>query len=180
MQARVRAGRLSSKPLGRFTFEANSVIQLTLIIASLVMMLTACIPRRDMDFTELPSNTEAPPTHEFNKQQLPTPTAKAATIEPVTPTYTPEFARTPVPPLTSHEWMPEGILVKIEAVGTGDGCCIYSLPPFLILYADGCSGRKRTSVLENVLGHRMSDTIMVLNSYQERQTVISPYPNNLE
>ena len=42
------------------------------------------------------------------------------------------------------------------------------------------SGRKRTSVLENVLGHRMSDTIMVLNSYQKRQTVISPYPNNLE
>ena len=43
-----------------------------------------------------------------------------------------------------------------------------------------CSGRKRTSVLENVLGHRMSDTIMVLNSYQERQIVISPYPNNVE
>jgi hypothetical protein len=33
----------------------------------------------------------------------------------------------------------------------------------------GCSGRKRMSVLENVLGHTMSYTITVLNSYQERQ-----------
>ncbi|MCJ7569477.1 MAG: hypothetical protein MUO58_18370 [Anaerolineales bacterium] len=44
----------------------------------------------------------------------------------------------------------------------------------------GCSGRKRTSVQENVLGHTLGDTITVLNSYQERQTVISPYPKNLE
>ena len=44
----------------------------------------------------------------------------------------------------------------------------------------GCSGRNRTSVLENVLGHTMSDTITVLSSHQERQTVVSPYPNNLE
>ncbi len=43
-----------------------------------------------------------------------------------------------------------------------------------------CSGRKRTSVLENVLGHTMSDTITVLNSYQERRAVISTYPKNLE
>jgi hypothetical protein len=32
-----------------------------------------------------------------------------------------------------------------------------------------CSGRKRISVLENVLGHTMSDTIIVLNSCQERR-----------
>ncbi len=36
-----------------------------------------------------------------------------------------------------------------------------------------CSGRNRTSVLENVLDRTLSDTITVLNSYQERQTVIS-------
>ncbi len=39
-----------------------------------------------------------------------------------------------------------------------------------------CSGRKRTSVLENVLGHTKSAAITVLNSYQDMQTVISPYP----
>ena len=43
-----------------------------------------------------------------------------------------------------------------------------------------CSGRKRTSVLKNVLGHTMSDTITVLNYYLERQTVISPYSKDLE
>ena len=43
-----------------------------------------------------------------------------------------------------------------------------------------CDGRKRISVQENGLEHTLSDTITVLNSYQERQTVISPYPNNLE
>ena len=52
--------------------------------------------------------------------------------------------------------------------------------PVLGLIAGACSGRKRTSVLENVLGHIMSATITVLNSYQDRQTVISPYPKNLE
>ena len=38
---------------------------------------------------------------------------------------------------------------------------------------EGCSGRNRTSALENVLDRTLSDTITVLNSYQERQTVIS-------
>ncbi len=33
------------------------------------------------------------------------------------------------------------------------------------LASDSCGGRKRTSVLESVLRHRMSDTITVLNSY---------------
>ncbi len=43
-----------------------------------------------------------------------------------------------------------------------------------------CSGRKRTSVLENVLGHTMNDTTTVLNSYPERQTVIFTLSENLE
>ena len=36
-------------------------------------------------------------------------------------------------------------------------------PEFLL--EDTCSGRKRISVLENVLGYTMSATITVLNSY---------------
>ena len=51
---------------------------------------------------------------------------------------------------------------------------------FLAAPLIGCSGRKRTPVLENVLGHTKSDTITVLNSYQQRQTVISTDPKNLE
>jgi hypothetical protein len=113
------------------------VIRLTFLIASLVMMLTACSPRGDIIATDLPSNTEKPPTHEVTKQQSPTSTSEATAADQATPTFTPEFVGPPIPPLTSHEWMPESILVKIEAVGTGDGCCIYSLPPFFILYADG-------------------------------------------
>ena len=49
-----------------------------------------------------------------------------------------------------------------------------------VLILLGCSGRKRTSVLENVLGHTKSAAITVLNSYQDMQSVISPYPKNLE
>lgn len=130
-------------------------------------MLTACIPRRGIDATELPSNTEEPPTHELNKQQPPTSTAEAATIDLVTPTFTPEIARTPVPPLTSHEWMPESILVKIEAVGTGDGCCIYSLPPFFILYADGTLIIRNDSDLTQMIVLDRSTICSVLNTIDQ-------------
>jgi hypothetical protein len=113
------------------------VKKLTLLIVSFVMMLSACIPRGDINATDLPSNTEKPPTYEVPKQHPPTSTSEAISADQSFPTFTPELVGTPIPPLTSHEWMPDSILVKIEAVGTGDGCCIYSLPPFLILYADG-------------------------------------------
>jgi len=128
---------LIPEPLGRFTFQDLSMIRLTILLASSALILCACTPGGAIDATGFPINTEQPPTVQVTKQHTPSPTSRSTPTSSPSPTLTPDVLRTPVPPLTSHEWVPESILVELEAVGSGDGCCIYSLPPWFILYADG-------------------------------------------
>jgi hypothetical protein len=65
-----------------------------------------------------------------------TETATSILILTDTPTFPPTLTSTPMPPLVAHEWQPQTVLAKLES-GGGDGCCEYSYPPDLVLYANG-------------------------------------------
>ena len=73
--------------------------------------------------TIIPSKTR-PPTR-----------TPAPTLTP-RPSLTASLTSTVLPPLTLNKWYPESVLVKLEH-GGGDGCCLYSYPPSLVLYANG-------------------------------------------
>lgn len=113
------------------------MIRRTIFLTSFALLLCACTTGEVIDATGFPTKTEKPPTVQVTKQKSPSPTSESTAAYAPSPTFTPDVYRTPVPPLTSHEWVPESVLVELEAVGSGDGCCIYSLPPWFILYADG-------------------------------------------
>lgn len=82
-----------------------------------------------------------PPTHSATHTHTAIPLTKTTTIAPTqTQTPTPSITFTPsITPagiLTSHEWVPENILIYYNHWG-GDGCCANSEPPHIVLYSDG-------------------------------------------
>lgn len=64
------------------------------------------------------------------RTKTPTPTATQTLTATITSTSTPQ------PPLVAHTWKLENVLLEIESVG-GDGCCLETFPPDLVLYSNG-------------------------------------------
>lgn len=83
----------------------------------------ASIDQTETAWAGLPTHTASP-----TKTQTATPTA--STI----PTST--LTSTPQPHLQAHTWVVKPVLAQVFT-GHGDGCCYWSNPPELILYADG-------------------------------------------
>jgi len=103
-----------------------------------VLLVGSCTPTQPVEMpTEtliptdalVPSKTSAP-TRTSSPSRTPAPTMTPK------PSLTATITTTAVPPLAVNKWQPKTVLVKFESKG-GDGCCLYSYPPDLVLYANG-------------------------------------------
>ena len=106
--------------------------QITILFLAGIWLVVSCTPSTPSvtpTVTLTPSFTPRP-SETFTPSHTPTPS--------LTPTssLTPSLTSTAVPPLAVHKWHPKTVLVKLES-GGGDGCCRYSYPASLVLYANG-------------------------------------------
>ena len=103
-----------------------------------ILLLIGCVPTQPVMIsaeTLVPSDTSLPPsTPQLTRTKSPSRTPALS----LTPSLslTASLTTTPVPPLITHKWHPETVLLKLES-GGGDGCCLYTYPPSLVLYANG-------------------------------------------
>jgi hypothetical protein len=103
----------------------------------------ASIDQTETAWAGLPTHTASP-----TKTQTAAPTAS--------PIPTSTLTSTPQPPLQAHTWEVKPVLAQVFT-GHGDGCCFWSNPPELILYANGLFirsqnlGKFRFQVMERKL-----------------------------
>lgn len=108
---------------------------------------TEIIPNNTLtsQVTSTPSSTTRPAVQKTLEKDL-AELDPVATYTPGPPTATPTATITPTPtvtltstaqpPLAAHTWELDPILIQMET-SSGDGCCTYTSPPELVLYANG-------------------------------------------
>jgi len=148
----------------------------TLIVAGCAPSVQSMSPTMPPTPSLSPNSTR---TLTPNPTQTRPPSRKPAPSLTPAPSVTPSLTSTATPtsivvsPLTAHKWLPQTVLLKMES-GGGDGCCLYSYPAELVLYADGrlivrqgyeANGEWRRQLMTKVLSR--AELCSVLNTVDQ-------------